>query len=155
MISELFSYNKIFLYICIMINETKINSIQEKLKKAIALIEKEENVKIDFGSISFNVAQYRSVMSVSSLDKSEKIEKVYESICKRLGFTQNIIGMKFDSNAMIYEITDIKIKNRKYPVIAKSPKGNSYKYSVEHIKRLIGGDKIINRNKNLDKLIGD
>ena len=138
-----------------MINETKINIIQEKLKKAIALIEKEENVKIDFGSISFNVAQYRSVMSVSSLDKSEKIEKVYESICERLGFTQNIIGMKFDSNAMIYEITDIKIKNRKYPVIAKSPKGNSYKYSVDHIKKLIGGDKIINRNKNLDKLLGD
>jgi len=105
-----------------MINETKINIIQEKLKKAIALIEKEENVKIDFGSISFNVAQYRSVMSVSSLDKSEKIEKVYESICKRLGFTQNIIGMKFDTNGMIYEITDIKTKNRKYPVISNLQK---------------------------------
>ena len=63
-----------------MINEAKINIIQEKLKKAIDLIEKEENVKIDFGSISFNVAQYRSVMSVSSLDKSEKIEKVYSGI---------------------------------------------------------------------------
>lgn len=138
-----------------MINETKINSIQEKLKKAIALIEKEENVKIDFGSISFNVANYRSVMTVSSLDKSEKVEKVYEIICKRLGFTQNIIGMKFDTNGMIYEITEIKTKNRKYPVIAKSPKGNSYKYSVDHIKKLIGGDKIINRNKNLDKLLGD
>ena len=91
-------------------------------------------------------------MSVSSLDKSEKIEKVYESICKRLGFTQNIIGMKFDTNSMIYEITDIKTKNRKYPVIVKSPKGNSYKYSVDHIKRLIGGDKIINRNKNFQFL---
>lgn len=143
------------LYICIMINETKINIIQEKLKKAISLIEKEENVKIDFSSISFNVAQYRAAMTVSSLDKSEKVEKVYEIICKRLGFTQNIIGMKFDSNGMIYEITDIKTKNRKYPVIAKSPKGNSFKYSVDHIKRLIGGDKIINRNKNLDKLLGD
>lgn len=138
-----------------MINETKINIIQEKIKKAIALIEKEENVKIDFGSISFNVAQYRATMTVSSLDKSEKVEKVYENVCRRLGFTQNIIGMKFDFNGMIYEITDIKTKNRKYPVIVKSTKGNSYKYSVEHIKKLIGGDKIINRNKNLDKLLGD
>jgi DNA-binding MurR/RpiR family transcriptional regulator len=41
-----------------MINEIKIKSIQEKIKKALALIEKEENVKIGFGSISFNVAQY-------------------------------------------------------------------------------------------------
>jgi hypothetical protein len=138
-----------------MINEIKINIIQEKLKKALALIEKEENVKIGFGSISFNVAQYRATMTVSSLDKSEKVEKVYESICRKLGFTQNIIGMKFDSNGMIYEITDIKTSNRKYPVIALSPKGNSFKYSVDHIKRLIGGDKIINRNKNLDKLLGD
>ena len=51
---------------------------------------------------------------------------------------------------------DIKTKNRTYPIIAKQVSGvKTYKYSVDQIKRLIGGDKIINRNANLDKLIGE
>ena len=62
--------------------------------------------------------------------------------------------MQFHGTNGVYEITDIKTKNRKYPVIAISTNGNSYKFSVDHIKRLIGGDKIINRNANLDKLLG-
>lgn len=139
-----------------MITESKIKSIQAKIKAAVALIEKEENVKIEFGTISYNVAKYAVGMSVSTLDKNEKVDTVFKTICKRLGFTQNIVGMQFSGTNGIYEITDIKTKNRKYPVIAKSiSNGVSYKFSVDHIKRLIGGDKIINRNANLDKLIGE
>jgi hypothetical protein len=136
-----------------MINETKIKRIQDKIKLAISKIEQEENVKIDFNSVRFNVAQYTTQMSVKTLDKTEKVDNVFKAMCSRLGFTQNIIGMKFDGPNGIYEIIDIQTKNRKYPVIAVAPSGTRYKYSVAHIKKLIGGDKIINRNANLDKLI--
>ena len=136
-----------------MINETQIKSIQSKIKLAIAKIEQEENVKIEFGSARFNVAQYTTQMSVKTLDKTEKVDNVFKSMCNRLGFTQNIIGMKFEGPNGVYEIIDIQTKNRKYPVIAIAPSGTRYKYSVDHIKKLIGGDKIINRNANLDKLI--
>ncbi len=139
-----------------MINETKIKSIQKKLKEALAIIEKEENVKIEFGTISYNVAKYSTSMTVTTLDKNEKVDDVLRTLCKRLGFTQNIIGMQFYGSNGLYEIVDIKTKNRKYPVIAKSLSSSTqYKFSVSHIKSLIGGDKIINRNANLDKLIGD
>jgi hypothetical protein len=64
--------------------------------------------------------------------------------------------MRFHGTNGIYEIVDIKTKNRTYPIIAKSLTGaKMYKYSVNQIKSLIGGDKIINRNANLDKLIGE
>ena len=139
-----------------MINETKIKKIQDKLKKAILQIEAEENVKIDFGTISYNKAFYTSKMSVKTLEKTEAVGDVYKAICRRLGFTQNIIGMRFHGTNGIYEIVDIKTKNRTYPIIAKQVSGiKTYKYSVDQIKRLIGGDKIINRNANLDKLIGE
>ncbi len=139
-----------------MINENKIKAIQKKIKDAIAQIEKEENVKIEFGTISYNVAKYSTSMSVTTLDKNEKVDGVLRSVCRRLGFTQNIIGMQFYGSNGLYEIIDIKTKNRKYPVIAKSLSNSTqYKFSVDHIKKLIGGDKIINRNANLDKLIGD
>lgn len=136
-----------------MINETKIKSIQDKIKLAIAKIEKEENVKIEFGSIRFNVAQYSTQMSVKTLDKTEKVDSALKSMCVKLGFTQNIIGMQFHDSNGIYEIIDIHTRNRKYPIIAKAPNGTSYKYSANHVKKLIGGDKIINRNANLEKLI--
>ena len=139
-----------------MIDEVKIKKVQDRLKAAILQIEAEENVKIDFGSITYNKAFYASKMTVRTLEKTEAVGDVYKAICRRLGFTQNIIGMRFHGTNGIYEIVDIKTKNRTYPIIAKSLTGaKMYKYSVNQIKNLIGGDKIINRNANLDKLIGD
>ena len=139
-----------------MINEAKIKKIQDRIKAAILQIEAEENVKIDFGTISYNKAFYTSKMTVKTLEKTEAVGDVYKAICRRLGFTQNIIGMQFHGTSGVYEIVDIKTKNRTYPIIAKQVSGiKTYKYSVDQIKRLIGGDKIINRNANLDKLITD
>jgi hypothetical protein len=64
--------------------------------------------------------------------------------------------MGFDFRGDKYEITDIKTKNRKYPVIATEIRTKkSYKFSVDTVKKLLGGDSKINRDKNLDKLIDE
>ena len=143
-----------FPYLCIMITREKILQVQNKIKEAIAQIEKDENVKIDFGSLSFNPQKYSTPMTVSTLEKSERVESVLERTCRAIGFTQNVISMTFDFRGDKYEITDIKTQNRKYPVIAtetRTKKG--YKFSVDTVKKLLGGDTQINRNKNLDKLV--
>jgi hypothetical protein len=138
-----------------MIDELKIKRIQAKLKSFISELEKEENIKIDFNSIRYNSAYYTTSMKVTTLEKNEKVSNVFESVCRGLGFTQNIIGMKFQGKNGIYEIVDIKTRSPKYPIIAKSlSDGKQWKYTVAQIKKLIGGDRIINRNANLDKLIG-
>ena len=139
-----------------MITSEKINQIQKKIKLALLEIEKSENVKIEFGSSRYNSAFYKTSMTVSTLEKTKAVVSVYESTCKRLGFTQNIIGMKFDNGVKgVYEVVDIKTKNRKYPVMAKAPNGIVYKFAVDYMKKLIGGDKAINRNANLNKLLGE
>jgi hypothetical protein len=138
-----------------MITDSKINEVQKKIKAAIAQIEKDENVKISFGNIRYNSAYYTSQLKVSTLEKTEKVTSVLESICRNLGFTQNVIGMKFMSNGREMEIIDIKTRNRKFPIIVKTIDNKQYKMTVSQIKLLIGGDKIINRNANLDKLIND
>ena len=139
-----------------MITREKVLQIQNKIKEAIAQIEKDENVKIDFGTLSFNPQKYSTSMTVSTLEKSERVESVLERTCRSICFTQNVIGMSFDFRGDKYEITDIKTKNRKYPVIALETRTKkSYKFSVDTIKKILGGDKLINRNKNLDKLIDE
>lgn len=137
-----------------MITDSKINKVQAKIKAAIAKIEKEENVSISFGSIKYNSAYYSTSMKVSTTEKNEKVNSVHESVCRRLGFTQNIIGMKFTGNKGEMTIIEVRTKNRKYPVIAQGTVG-TFKYTVDQIKRLIGGDNIINRNANLEKLLGN
>ena len=138
-----------------MITDRKIDKIQTKIKKAIAAIAAEENVSIAFGSISFNSAYYTTSMKVTTLEQNEKVSNVHPAICKSLGFTQNIFGMTFEGKNGTMKIYDIKTRNRKYPIIAEClSDGRSYKFSKEHIKLKLGGDKIINRNANLDKLVG-
>jgi hypothetical protein len=139
-----------------MITREKILKIQNKIKEAIAQIEKDENVKIDFGALSFNPQKYSTSMTVSTLEKSERVDSILERTCRSIGFTQNTIGMSFELKGSNYEITDIKTKNRKYPVIAiETRTKKSYKFSVYTVKRLLGGDSKINRDKNLDKLIDE
>lgn len=140
-----------------MITDKRISSIQEKIKKAIAQIEIDEKVKISFGRCTYNQAFYKTGMQVTTTEKTEVVKDVYASICRQLGFTQNIIGMQFEGTSGVYEIIDIKPRNRKYPVIARVSIGGltkQFKYTVADIKKRIGGDKVINRNANIERLIG-
>lgn len=137
-----------------MITREKVLQIQNKIKAAIAEIEKSERVKIDFTGPSFNSQRYSTSMTVSTLDKCEKVELVLERTCRSIGFTQNVIGMSFDCKGDKYQITDIKTRNSKYPVIAQQiATKKDFKFSVESTRRLLGGDSKINRDKNLDKLV--
>ena len=138
-----------------MIDANKINRVQSKIAAALAQIEKDENIKISFGNCSYNAAYYKSGMTVTSLENSEKVDNVFLKISQRLGFTQNIIGMTFTGTTCgEITITDIKLKNFKYPIIGTTKGGKSYKFTTDQVKRYLGGDKIINRNANLDKLLG-
>jgi hypothetical protein len=137
-----------------MIDSKKIATVQDKIKKAIAQIERDEKVSITFGSCRYNSAFYQTTMKVLTTAKTEVVSDVYTTICKRLGFTQNIIGMKFNGPSGLYEVVEIKTRNHKYPIIAKTESGKMFKYSVIDFKRRIGGDPIINRNANIDKLLG-
>lgn len=139
-----------------MITEAKIKKIQAKLNKAIAEISKEENVTIVFGGIRYNSAEYTTSMKVKTLEKSEKVTSLNAAVCKRYGFTQNILGMTFQGKNGTMRIIDIKTRNRSYPIIAEClENGRTYKYSASDIKHRLGGDKIINRNANLDKLVSE
>lgn len=137
-----------------MITSSKIDRIQRKIKLAIAQIEKEENVKITFGTSRYNATQYGTRMTVKTLDtENPVVENTYKSACATLGLTQNVIGMQFAISTGLCTVNAIKLSNRKYPIIASCTNGKNYKFSVSQLKTYIGGDKIINRNKNLELLL--
>jgi hypothetical protein len=89
--------------------------------------------------------------------RKEYLDIEYTNLSKRFGFTQNIVGMTFEHRMLnTVKITHIKPRNRKYPIIGISSKdGKGYKFTKDQVKLYLGGDKLINRNANLDILLSD
>jgi uncharacterized Zn finger protein len=117
-----------------MITTAKINSVQAKIKAAIAQIAREENVDISFGSCRYDSAKYNTTMTVKTKVITERVITVNENTSKMLGFDGNVIGKVTRVNGKNFMITDIKTRNRTYPIIAECD-GKSYKLSVAQVKR--------------------
>jgi hypothetical protein len=129
----------------------KAISITEKVKKALLEIEKEENITFDFQSLSFTSVSMKMSLSANDGDKSDDIN---HQLCKKYGFSQNIIGMEFTSTSGSFTIDSFKTRNRKYPIIAtRKSDGRQYKFQVKSVLKYLGGHSIVNRNANLKELL--
>ena len=117
-----------------MIDTNKINSVQAKIKAAIAQIERDENVSISFGSCRYDSSKYNTTMSVRTKTITSRVVSANESLSKSYGFDSNIIGKTFITPTGTFTIKDIKTRNRTYPVIADCSNGKSYKFSVAQVK---------------------
>ena len=121
-----------------MITSTKINTVQEKIKLAITQIEKEEQVKINFGTCSYTNKDYTTRMKVTTLAKDQAtmsaVGNVNTMMSKRYGFQENIIGKTFTNKRGTHTITEFKTSNRKYPIITTCSNGKSYKMSPTQVK---------------------
>lgn len=136
-----------------MITSAKITAVQRRIKAAIAAIAAEENVTISFGNCRYDSTMYHSKMTVTSKVKNEATNSTLTNLCRSVGFTQNVIGMSFRIDQGNCVIKEIKTRSPKYPVIAECSDGKSYKFSVDRVKTKLGGDKLINREANLNKLV--
>lgn len=122
-----------------MINKIKVITIQDKIKLAIAKIEKEENVEISFGTRNYDSSKYTTKMTVKTTAKDTKTVKAVSDVNTQLsanyGFSENIVGKSFVSNGNTYTITEFKTRNRKYPIIATSTaNGRNYKFTTNQVK---------------------
>ena len=135
-------------------DKQRLEEMMLRLRMAVNEIARGEGVEIKISEPDYLFGEnktYNVSMTIADVDPVKQRE--YEAMCKKVGFTQNVIGMSFTQNGSLYRIVNIKTRNRKYPVIASSRLGGLYKFSAETVKRNLGGDQLINRNANLDKLI--
>jgi hypothetical protein len=121
-----------------MINRDKVRGVQDRIKAAIRLIEQEEQVKISFGTCSFDNSQYGVKMTVKTTAQDESTVKAVDSVNTRMsrsyGFSENVIGKTFVGNKTgdIHTITEFKTRNRKYPIISTC-NGRGYKHTPTQI----------------------
>jgi hypothetical protein len=122
-----------------MITSTKISRIQDKIKSMIKEIEKEEEVKITFGTCRYSTSEYNTTMKVETNAKDEKtlntVNSANEGLSKAYGFKSNIIGKTFMSRGQKHTIVEFKTRNRKYPIISEcGGTGAKYKHTTSTIQ---------------------
>lgn len=135
---------------------TSIDNVIDKIKEYLSELDgldvKVEILKNDqFG--------FKLGVDAVKIEKLKDLEKQNERLSKSYGFTQNIVGMEFefkdrDGRVNTHKITGFKPRNRKYPIITMDiTRQLSYKFSVSSVKDKLGGDRMINRFANLEKLV--
>lgn len=121
-------------------------------------------LKQEYPNIHLDIKQLRSEfgfkMELTGVekDKLKDLENKNTKLSLSYGFTQNIVGMEFEgirgSKRLNHKIVGFKPANHKYPIITvDTNSGSSYKLGPDHVKKQLGGDKLINRKSNLDKLL--
>lgn len=132
-------------------DKNRVIQISDKIRKALLDISESEGVQISIGPISFSQTSFTTKITgieVGNLDKSNLL------MSKRYGFTQNIVGMQFESKFGKFIIDGFKPSNRKYPVLAtRVSDGKQYKFKKDSILEYLGGNSIINRKSNLKNLL--
>lgn len=133
-------------------DKKRVISLTNKIKKALEDIEISENI-----SISYNTyfSKYEMKLNLNLSENNLERESLNLELSRKYGFTQNIVGMEFISpSSGLFRITGFKTRNRKYPILAiRVSDGSQYKFAPYQILSYIGGEKIVNRNANLDKLL--
>lgn len=130
---------------------------REILKKLQDSVKEYPDLKFDF-SLKEDIFSFKVEILVGDPTKlkenQERIDRNNERISNGYGFTQNIIGMEFESQGGVHKITGFKPRNTRYPIITiEKNSGRGYKFPVDSIKSKLGGDKLINRSANLEKLL--
>jgi hypothetical protein len=67
-----------------MITKQKIQTVQEKIKQAIAKIEQEEQVSIKFGNRSYNNSMYSTKMTVTTTAQDNSTVQAVDSVNTRI-----------------------------------------------------------------------
>ena len=123
----------------------------------ITKIQKLLESELDPDVFEFNIDSKSDGTSGFNLNISVKDIKINEINKKydfnKIGIKHNLIGMQFEREGVKYEIHDIKLSYRKYPIILKRLKGGTFiKAQKEFVIEGLGGENYINRIKNLEKL---
>ncbi len=130
--------------------ETKITrldklTVQHVIKRLTAALEplaKELAVAIDVGNCTFGANNCRFQLSIALLDSGGKAiteeADCFRNNAKLFGFEPDDLGRKFVFRRQSYTICGLKPKSSKYPVIAQSDNGKSYKFPCRAVLSALG-----------------
>ena len=124
------------------LNKVTIKNIRKRLTTAVKPLAKELGVAIDLGNCTFGKNNCRFQLNVALLDSDGKVitEEVdcFRDNARSFGFEPDDLGKKFVFQGRSYTIFGLKPKSHKFPIIARSDNGKTYKFPCRTVLIALG-----------------
>jgi hypothetical protein len=90
------------------------------------------NGRFDSRSVRFKV-EITVAGAVDASSVADKAKADFEFYCSRFGLTKDDWGKRFLSRGKSYTICGISPSSYKYPILGKSPRGTTYKFTADGV----------------------
>ena len=89
------------------------------------------------GSYSDTEFNFKATFKLNTTQAIQRIEQRTASVAQLLGLPEDVVGKTFYSNGVMFTVTGLNLKRRKYPVSATNANGTGYKFSEAEVKRCL------------------
>jgi len=124
------------------LDKLTVRHIRKRLTNIVQPLAKELGVTIDLGNCTFSANNCRFPLKVSLLDASGKAitedAECFRNNAKLFGFEVDDFGRKFAFQGRQYTICGLRPKSRKYPIMAQSDNGKTYKFPCRTVLSALG-----------------
>lgn len=119
----------------------KVRALRDAMEAALKSVEKEFNVKVEFGTARFSDQNARFKLEVSDIVGGKALTKQvmdWNNHCKLYGFKKSDLGRPFKFQGHIYKIAGLSPRSRRFPVIVeRQPDGKQFKFNNEDVQTFL------------------
>lgn len=122
------------------ITKTQLQNIRQEMDSALAEIAAKHGMSMQVGKISYDDVSFKAEVKanvVSNDGTNLKAKNDWDCYCSMFNLDKSDFGSTFKQNGEVFEIVEIKPRNRKYPIIARNSKGQ-YKFKAETVREKLG-----------------
>ena len=124
------------------LDKLTVQHIRKRLTATLEPLAKELAVAIELGNCSFKENNCRFQLSVALMDSDGQAiteeTDCFRDNAKLFGFEPDDLGRKFTFRGQSYIICGLKPKSSKYPIVARSGNGKSYKFPCKTVLSALG-----------------
>ncbi len=118
-----------------MFGKAKLKDIRADIAEALKAVEDKYNMNLEVGRITYDSTSFRASLKANVGNAEDGAKAEFEKYALRFGMEPSDFGKSFIMADDTFEITAIKPRARKYPVVAiNKTNGKSYKFAASQVK---------------------
>jgi|TARA_R110002051_G_scaffold11327_1_gene41354 hypothetical protein len=126
------------------IDRNLLEKVRDEISHCLEPIGEKHGIELKLGRCSYSSGNFTMKLEGSLVgDDGVVLTKEAEDFKKYAhwhGLEPEDLGKTFVQAHVVYTITGLKTRARKYPITAKASNGGSYKFAADSVKRLLKGE---------------
>ena len=115
---------------------SEVQNMRTEIETVLDKLGEKHGITLKMGNISFHNAGFNTKLTCVAGTGAEAEQAEFD---RNASFSdaKGCYGQRFLSRGDVYKITGYKPRSRKFPIVAVSPAGTSYKFTASVLKTLI------------------